>query len=517
MRGLRLPRRDWLLVGSAALLLTLAYPPFHLLLPSFLCLVPAVWLLLEGNRDPRPLRRHLVQGFWFGTLSNALILYWLVVALWHFTSLSALGYVATILVLGAWGSVLFAAIGWIHRRTGVSLLVVLPVCWTAVEWLIGHQGDIRFPWLGLGTSLTGFPALIQVADVVGARGVTFLLVLANAALALAWVERHDRRRVLWLAGWVAAGLAVAWAYGAVRERQIQLRSLGPVAALQPAIEEKWEHDPDSVVNELLALSQTAAKPGVRLVVWPEAAVPQVLEWRGDWVGRIAAHAQDAGTALVVGALDVVPSDRHRRGFEYFNAAFVVDSTGAFLSPPYHKNYLVPIVERVPFLNPQWFERLRWFGGAGVGEPGVVYQTGPGKFGILICYESAFENLSRRYRRLGAEFLVNITNDAWFGRTSAPYQHAAHLVMRAIENRIGIVRAANTGISEFVDPLGREHARTALGERTTVTGEVVTSDTVPLYTVLGDWVGTASLIGAGLLLVLSLLRFPRLRAQIPWLR
>ncbi len=502
MRALALPRRDWLLVGSGASLFALAYPPFHLLIPSFTCLVPVTWLLLEGEGDPRPLRRHLVQGFWYGVLSNGLVLYWMVVALWHFTSLSALGYAASVLVLGMWGALLFGAVGWIRRRTGVSLLLVLPFLWTAMEWMIGHQGDIRFPWLGLGTSLTGFPTLVQVADIVGARGVTFLLVLANAALALGWVARGDRRRALKLWVSVVAGVALAWGYGLVRQRQIQLRTVGKIAAIQPAIEAKWERDPDSVVASLLSLSDSAAARAVRLVVWPEAAVPQVLEWRPEWVSRIAQHARSREVALVVGALDVVPFSTSPRGYEYFNAAFVFDSAGGVLSPPYHKNYLVPIVERVPFFDPQWFERLRWFGGASVGQPGTVYRVGTDRFGILICYESAFENLSRRYRTLGADFLVNITNDAWFGKTSAPYQHAAHLVMRAIENRVGIVRAANTGISEFVDPLGREHARTRLGDRTLITGELVTSDTVPLYTRLGDWVGTASLAGTALLLLLA---------------
>ncbi|GBD31126.1 Apolipoprotein N-acyltransferase [bacterium HR33] len=509
MRALALPRKDWLLVGSGGLLLVLAYPPFHLLIPSFICLVPVVWLLAAGESDPRPLRRHLVQGFWFGVVGNALVLYWMVVALWHFTSLSALGYAASVLVLGMWGALLFGAAGWIRRRTGMSLLVVLPFVWTAVEWMIGHQGDIRFPWLGLGTSLTGFPALVQIADVVGARGVTFLLVLANAALALAWKARGEGKKALRLGGSVVAGAALAWGYGLLRAGQIELRTVGKLAAIQPAIEAKWERDPDSVVASLLALSDSAAGPGVKLVVWPEAAVPQVLEWRPEWVRSISEHARRKQVGLVVGALDVVPSPRYRRGYEYFNAAFVFDSSGAALWPPYHKNYLVPIVERVPFVDPQWFERLRWFGGASSGEPGEVYRLSTDRFGILICYESAFENLSRRYRMLGADFLVNITNDAWFGKTSAPYQHAAHLVMRAIENRVGIVRAANTGISEFVDPLGRQHHRTRLGDRTLITGELVTSDTVPLYTRLGDWVGRASLAGTALLIFFALrpLRLP----------
>jgi len=155
---------------------------------------------------------------------------------------------------------------------------------------------------------------------------------------------------------------------------------------------------------------------------------------------------------------------------------------------------VPIVERVPFVNPRWFDQLQWFGGAAPGEPGPVYRLPLGAFGILICYESAFEDLPRRYRRLGADFLVNVTNDAWYGRTSAAYQHPAHLVMRAIETRMGIARAANDGVSEFVDPLGREHLRTGKEVQTTEAGEGFTTDARTVYVVLGDWVGWLSLVG-----------------------
>jgi apolipoprotein N-acyltransferase len=189
----------------------------------------------------------------------------------------------------------------------------------------------------------------------------------------------------------------------------------------------------------------------------------------------------------------------RRDYQDWNAAFLFDSTGSRAGQPvYHKRYLVPITERVPFLNPRWFH-LPFFGGFEVGEPGALFHVGLGAFGVIICYESAFEDLSRRYRSMGADFLVNITNDAWFGATAGPRQHLAHLVMRAIENRVGIARAANTGISGLVDPLGRIYDRTRLGEHRFVVGELTTSDARTLYTGLGDWVGLLSLVGSVMVL------------------
>lgn len=510
MRALVLPPGDRVAVVTGAVLTVLAYPPFHLFFPSFLCLVPAVLLIVRGNEDPLPLRRQLVAGWWFGVGSQGLVLYWMVVALWHFTPLSAAGYAATVLILALWMAILFAATGWVTRRLGPGLVIVFPVMWTAVEWAIGHQGDIRFPWLGLGTSLTGFPTVVQIAEVIGARGVTFALVAANAALGLAWIHRHNRRRAASLVLAVAAGIAIATVYGMARIRALSLRPLGAVAAIQPAIgfDEKWEAaNRERIVDGLFELSQRAvveAHPA--LIVWPEAALPHALDYFPPWEQRLTEHAQRAGVPLVVGGIDVRPFADGSP--EFFNAAFVFEASGRRHPTPYHKKYLVPIVERVPFVNPRWFSSLRWFGAFGVGAPGSVYQVPMGRFGILICYESAFEDLSRRYRRQGADFIVNITNDAWFGNTSAPYQHAAHLIMRAIENRVGIARSANTGISQFVDPLGRTHQSTRLGERTLVVGEVMTTDVRTVYTRLGDWVGTLSVATTLLLLGAAWWRRPR---------
>ncbi|MBI4421601.1 MAG: apolipoprotein N-acyltransferase [Gemmatimonadetes bacterium] len=503
MRGLALalPRADWPLLAAGALLTLFAYPPFHLVVPSFVCLVPAVWLLVAAADDPRPLRRRMVQGFWFTLLAQGLVLYWMIVALWHFTPLSALGYGATILLLALWGSVLFGVVGWVCGTTRISILLVFPVCWTAGEWLIGHQGDIRFPWLGLGTSLTGYPALIQIADTVGARGVTFLLALANTILAVGFLRVADRRPALRSLAVVGLGTVLALGYGRLRLSTLALRPVGKVAVIQPSVGYDDKHDRslyDSVMRLNLRLSDAAldrARP--QLVAWPEAAVPYFFESYPHWETWVGDQARRSGVPILVGGIGL--RFRPDRSYDYFNSAFLFEPSGRRDGqPPYHKRYLVPIVERVPFVNPRWFSGLRWFGGFGIGEPGPVYQAPLGRFGVLICYESAFEDLTRHYRRRGADFVVNITNDAWFGHTSAPYQHAAHLVMRAIENRVGIARAANNGISEFVDPLGRVYHATRLDDTTFVADTVRTTDGRTIYTALGDWVGLLSLIGVAVL-------------------
>jgi len=508
VKALALPRRDWLLVAAGGLLVALAFPPFHFFVPSFICLIPAVRLVVDGMDDPRPLRRHLVQGFWFGLLANGLVLYWIVSALWHFTPMAALGYLATIVILALYAGGAFALSGWVTRRTGVSLVLTFPVFWLVADWAIGHQGDIRFPWLGLGTSLTAFPTVVQIADVVGARGVTFLLAVANAALALAWVDwTRSRRRAVRNIGLVAAGLLLATAYGVIRERTIQTRAVGQVALLQPNIgyEEKWEGSGMPVFQSTLDLAYEAAADLPMLIAWPEAAAPGYLGDPGwsTWRDAISMLSRLGHTPQIVGALDRVAEGKPTQAV--YNAAFFFDELGRMdTAQVYRKQYLVPITERVPFVHPRWF-RIRFFGGFAVGHDRPVYRIDEGGFGVLICFESAFEDLSRAYRRAGADFIVNITNDMWFGRSAGPYQHAAHLVMRAIENRVGIARAANTGISEFVDPFGRVYDETPLDTRVELVDTVSTTDVQTLYVRLGDWVPVLCLITGAGLVIFSLTR------------
>jgi len=489
-------RRAALLIALGAVLLALSYPPFRLPVLSFFALAPAVVLRRELARA-RALRGALRAGFWYGFLSQGLVLYWLVVALWHFTPLSALGYLATICIFGLWHAALF----WLVVRARVQvpsapLWVVFPIAWTALEWIVGHQGDIRFPWLGLGTSLADAPALVQWADLAGARGVTLWVAWCNVMLVEACVPRGAWRPGVVRVAVVTATVLLAFGYGQWRARTLPLREVGTVGLIQPneGFREKW--DPahaDSVVAKLVGMSRRAlAGSHLDLLVWPEAAIPGWLAEQPAWDAQFAALARDSRTPILTGGIYAA---WHPGGsYDSYNAAFFYDSTGSWRAAPvYGKHYLVPVVERVPFFPVRLFRSLpglgRWSGGFARGRDLPVYRARIGRFGVLICYESAFEDLPRKYRRAGADFLVNITNDAWFGRSAGPYQHASHLVLRAIETRLGIARAANDGISEFVDPLGGTHEGTGLEREAAVAGRLRTSDVVTLYVRLGDWVGT----------------------------
>jgi apolipoprotein N-acyltransferase len=486
------PRRAIGPIALGAVALAASYPPFHLPVLSFVAVAPAVLLIRQAAREEDP-GGALRIGFWYGLAAYGLVLYWLVVALWHFTPLSALGYLATITVEALWTAALFWFVVRVRLRAPrVPLWVVFPVAWTAVEWAVGHQGDIRFPWLGLGTSLADAPVLVQWADLAGARGVTWWLAWCNVLLVEALLPpMGTRRAVMRRLVPVALSVAAAAGYGLWRERTLVTRSVGVIGLVQPneGYWEKWEpaHE-DSVVARLIELTRRLEeRRRLDLVVWPEAAVPGYFVDHPGWDRAIAARARDGRVPILTGGLDV---QFHARGsYDYFNAAFYYDTTGNRRAhPAYHKHELVPVVERVPFIPPRWIH-LHWFGGFGKGRGFPVYGPPGRRFGVLICYESAFEALPRAYRRAGADFLVNITNDAWFGHTSAPYQHASHLVLRAIETRMGVARAANSGISEFVDPWGRAYDATALGTEAVVADSLRTSDVTTVYVRLGDWVGT----------------------------
>lgn len=501
-----------LLVALGAIALTASYPPFPLPILSFFAVTPAVLLIRHAGLEANP--RHAFRwGWWYGLVTNALVLYWMVVALWHFTPFSALGYLATIAIIGLLTGVMFWFVVRIRLAVPkVPLWVAFPVAWTMLEWTIGHLGDIRFPWLGLGTSLADAPVLVQFADIAGARGVTLWVAWCNVVILEAAMDVRRASYVVRRLAPVLGTIALALGYGIWRMKTLPIRDVGVVGMVQPneGFKEKFEPaHADSVLNTLFSLSTglAAGSPRPQLLIWPEAAIPGYFVDHPQWDRTIAVLVRQIRIPLLTGGLNA-EWDPSLRSYRVFNAAFYYDTTGdRSRYPIYAKHYLVPVTERVPFVPVRFFRAIpglsRWSGGFRPGGEWSIYDSPLGKFGVVICYESAFEDATRTYRAHGANFFINVTNDAWFGNTSAPAQHASHLVLRTIETRMGVARAANSGITEFVDPLGRAYAASRMNEAAAVSGVLRTSDVIPLYVRLGDWVGTLVVVltlgGAGLLL------------------
>jgi apolipoprotein N-acyltransferase len=485
-----LTRRDGYAVAAAAALMNLAYPPFRLLVPSFVCLAP----LLSAFEEPGTARAHFARGFWFGAAANGLLLHWMAVALWRFRPAAAPLFLVVVLGFGLYTGATFALVAWLRRRTALPLIVVFPVAWTALEWVVARQGPLAVPWLGLGTSLAGFPVLAQVADLVGARGLTLLLAAANVALALAWRRRATPGRAALLLAGTGAGVILAVGYGWLRMRDLPLRPIGTVLLVQPNVgaEQKWDpRRQDSLVDATLALSRAAAaRHQPDLIVWPEVALPVALAYRPSWAAAIRRHAAEDRADLLVGGIDL---DSGRT----YNAAFHF-GPGASDQPAYRKQRLVPVFE--------------WLNGIRPGREAAPTVTSIGPAGLLVCHEVAFEELARARRRDGAAFLVNLTNDAWFLGTTAPVQHAAHAVVRAIETRAAVVRLGNTGPSGLVDPLGRSSGWTGQGLAVATRATVVTSDARSLYVGWGDWVGLGCVLVTTVLVASGSLTRTRPRTQ-----
>jgi apolipoprotein N-acyltransferase len=514
-----LPRREnRVLPTLSGVALAAAFPPFHLIIPSFLALTPlVVWLLRLG-----PSREDEIEagrgGFLFGLVYFGLLLHWIAIALVWFSSWAIPAYLSVVLLF-AWGTKwVCRATHRLQHHTAIPGWVAFGIAWTALEWGQGHlPGELAFPWLGLGHSLTGYPVLAGAADLVGARGLTLWLALANALVAAIWVgtdhreatDHHERtgRQVLALGALYVGLVALPMLYGFGRARTLQLERLGRVAIVQPNIPEELKlsvvEGIDSTFVSLERLTPTEPGADIELFVWPEMTFVGWVETDSVLSGRVRAVGAGWTAPVLFGAIG---SEANSEGPDVpYNSAFLMNG-GLRTDFRYDKRRLVPMVERVPFLPVRWFgDETRYGGyGRGTGLP-LAATAGGDSFGVLICSESIYPGLAREYTKAGARFLVNITNDAWFGRepwyarTGALWQHPTHLVMRAIENRIGVVRVANTGFSFFVDPLGRVSDRTALFEPEVRSANVWSTAQPTMYTRVGDVAGWFSAISLVLLL------------------
>ena len=437
--------------------------------PAYTLLVAIVPLLLflKASADDR--RRCLMGVAVFVLVEHALLGYW-VYALAEFAPMAVPIFVGITLWLGVFPMLFALAARRVLVRTGWPLSVVVPPLWVAADLLrsvlpLGMRGP------DLAYAAWKDPVLIQTADLWGAFGVTFVLVLVNALLAdLAWTWKLARAGAsarAWLPWTVAlaAAIAVFGGYGIWRLSATPVHEGPRVAVVQPnarpllRAEERW--------TALERLTASAAGAGAEVVIWPEAALPGAwAEDERDVPARERAEsiARSARAALLTGAVSYSSGVDGRRRIH--NAAIGLDASGA-TAGIYRKSVLVPFVEADPW--PGWnplaargpaASGIR-LGGMSAGRDDPPIRLGPLRAGVMICYEQMFPGIARGHARAGADVLVGLTNDAWFDRSYLPYFFSGTIALRAVENRRPVVRAALTGISLFVDPMGRVEARTAV--------------------------------------------------------
>jgi apolipoprotein N-acyltransferase len=490
-------RRAGLAVISG-LALAAAFPKLDLNLLAWLAFVPLLYAI-EGERPGRVFRYGWLQGFacYIGSL------YWIEITLHDFAKLPVVIAVLPLMLLAAvlalYSGAAFCASRFVSTRLRISEVVVLPIVWTAVEWIRTYF-PIGFPWNLLGYTAYRQLDLIQFAEFTGVYGVSALIIFFNAVVYVVLFHAATRQVQAVSLG-VATGLiAAAMIFGAYRIEGVRLEKPAgsiKIAMVQGDIPQSVKWDPKFLETSFavyLAQSEAAANRGADLIVWPEAAAafffqpddhyPADFATDAAYRARLLQFAADLGKPILFGSPALGVADNQ---IGEYNRAYLISASGR-IEAWYDKIQLVPFGEYVPFRAVLGYFVNRVVNGLGDMIPGTVrtvFEVNRAKMGVLICYESVFPDLSRRQVDAGARILLNITNDAWYGESSAPYQLLAMSAMRSVENKVPVVRVANTGITALIEPSGEITARTALFTRGVEVEHVYWRTERTLYTIIGD--------------------------------
>jgi apolipoprotein N-acyltransferase len=462
------------------------------LLPLLLALAPpgGAPCVVSGTRA---FLLGLVTGItWFiGTL------YWLTDVMVTFGGLAYPLAVFAALLLIAYLALFPAGAAFVVARAcarfGAEGLFLLPIAWIAAELLRGHLLT-GFPWVPLGNSQIQVTPVAQLASVVGVYGLSGLVALPSAVLVYAW-HRNGRPRAIAL-GTTAAIFAAVLAWGAWRVSDGGLLREGTpvrVGLVQGNVPQGQKWNPavaSEIFTRYLELSRQAVRSGAHLVLWPESSTPFMFEENPALADAIRQLARESQTTFLVGSDQIERTSPPK----YFNSAFLVQPTG-LVAGVYRKMHLVPFGEYVPF------KRLLFFVGPLVeaagdfaeGDRVTVFPVDGGTISTAICYEIVFPELARAAVLGGSRLLSTITNDAWYGRTSAPWQHFDQARMRAIEQGRYLVRSANTGVTGIVDPYGRVMQRSALFEPAVLVGDVRFLEGLTVYARIGDALAYACVV------------------------
>ena len=466
----------WALLSG--ILLTLPFLNFSLAPLAWIALVPLI-LAAAGRR--------VWEGALFGFLAGVVFgyggMYWL-------SPVTVAGYGVLGCYLALYPAVWGGLISWISSRRPGWIWWTAPSGWVALEYLRTYLFT-GFPWNPLAVSQARFLPLIQIASITGVYGVSFLVALVNSALAallLSFRSAGSGQGKLfsrWLPP-VVAGLLIPGILGygcrTLRDSRERAPTAGTLAVtlVQGGIlqELKWEHSLAAAhFKTYLKLSRKAMKSKPGLVIWPESALPYYLEEHPAIQRLLSRLAAEGNTYLLLGG-DYKTGTTPPR---YYNSAYLFSPAGREWVR-YDKVHLVPFGEYTPLKRflPFLGRVVPWEEDFSAGEKFSLF-TLPGRLkggggdlqlGVLICFEDIFPAPARSMARMGAGLLVNITNDAWYGRTIAPFQHAYGALFRAVENRIYLARSTNTGYSCVIDPWGR------------VVGEVVDETGESLF--ISDW-------------------------------
>jgi apolipoprotein N-acyltransferase len=485
------------LASISGVLLALSFPGLGHPAFAWIALTPLLIALQTGS-----LWRAFGLGLTAGAIYFAGTLYWIARVMAVYGALPVWIAVLVNAALIAYLSLFPALFAVVVRRlvvaAGPTALLVAPVVWVATE--LGRTYLLTgFPWVLLGYSQAFTLPIAQFASILGVYGLSALVAAVSASLACAAVQRSYAPAA---ATFTILLLIAAW--GAVRVGRAELTRLGEpvrVGLVQGNVDQAEKWDParaTSIFARHLALSEQAIDDGAELVVWPESSTPFTFERDQGAADAVRDLARESGVPILLGSDEV-----DRTESRYYNSAYLVRSDG-MTGGVYRKMHLVPFGEYVPLRRLLFFAAplVETVSDFSPGDSATVFTLNGHRLSTAICYEVVYQDLVRRMVVGGSELLTTITNDAWFGETTAPYQHFAQAALRAVENGRYLVRAANTGISGVVDPYGRVLTSTPIFEAAVVVGEArfLTGSTV--YTRVGDALAYASVLATVVMLIVT---------------
>ena len=477
-----------LLALLSGFMLTASFPPSPFYFLAWFALVP-----LLKSLENEPPAAALGLGFAAGLTHYLTLIYWVIIVMGHYGHLPLPVSVSILILFSLYLAIYPALFAWGYSLIGRSFLGSLKTAglWVALEYVRANVLT-GFPWCLLGHTQYMNLEAIQVADLVGAYGTSFVIVLSSTLIYGLLLERNLDR---WKreAPVVLLTLAVVLGYGFYRMSDSRPpRATLKIAIAQGNIDQSIKWNPayqEKTIQIYRTLTLQSRSFGPDLVVWPETAVPLFFQDGEPLARSVLNTAREAGTYIIFGS----PAYRREKGsVSFFNRAYLA-SPNAEIIGSYDKVHLVPFGEYVPMKRFLPFVQ-RLVVAAGDFLPGD--KVAPLKFpkaaaGVLICFESIFPELGRELTANGATLLVNLTNDAWYGMSSAPFQHFSMAVFRAVENRRPVIRAANTGISAFILPNGKIVEQSDLFKEALLTREIPLPDPgLTLYTRWGDFFAIA---------------------------
>ncbi|MBT3388562.1 MAG: apolipoprotein N-acyltransferase, partial [Desulfobacula sp.] len=505
----------------SGILLTLSFPKAGLSFLAFFALVP--WLLTIPSLTAK---QAFKSGLTAGLTHFITLLYWLVQTIHTYGGLHPVLSIFVLILLSIYLALYPALFGFLYKKfTSLSdysrgytpgcspdfspgfasgFSPFMAAClWTGFEY-IRTYAFTGFSWGSLGYSQYAALPFIQIADITGVYGISFLIILINHLIVdwIVWFKKagnpgnmpektSHKKAPLLSSVFIALLIAITLIYGHIRLSKIQSladsASKPSVAVIQGNIAQdiKWSDEFKTATTEkYIFLSKSTLADSPDLIIWPESALPFYYGYEQTLSVQVNRFIRKADTNFLIGS----PAfEAREEKILYFNRAYMLNQF-SIVTGSYDKNHLVPFGEYVPFEEYLFFlgKMVAQVSDFSAGDAGFIpLKFKEHKTGVIICFEILFPHITSKFVKNGADMLITITNDAWFGKTAAPWQHFSLSVFRAVESRRSLVRAANTGISGFIGPTGKILEKTDILTDAAVTRQVPAMSAMSFYTRFGD--------------------------------